>query len=90
VDTTIMFEKDRDWNDNAPQTITKPRLDAKKKMVLCVWGDRKRIVHYELLPLGKTIDSDLYCQQLMRFKQWIQEKWPELINRKRCVWSTLS
>ncbi|XP_018306549.1 histone-lysine N-methyltransferase SETMAR-like [Mycetomoellerius zeteki] len=31
------------------------------------------------------VDSDLYCQQLMRLKQSIQEKRPELINRKDIV-----
>ncbi|GBP17505.1 Mariner Mos1 transposase [Eumeta japonica] len=31
--------------------------------------DRKGIIYYELLPLGKTINSDFYCQQLMRFEQ---------------------
>ncbi|GBP76075.1 hypothetical protein EVAR_46943_1 [Eumeta japonica] len=40
--------------------------------------------HYykELLPPGKTMDSDLYCQQLMRLKQEVEKKRPELINRK--------
>jgi len=28
----------------------------------CVWWDWKGIVHYELLPLGQTIDSNFYCQ----------------------------
>ncbi|GBP31359.1 Leucine-rich repeat and calponin homology domain-containing protein 3 [Eumeta japonica] len=34
-----------------------------------------------LLSSGKTINSDLYCQQLMRLKQEVKKKRPELINR---------
>ncbi|GBP64040.1 Histone-lysine N-methyltransferase SETMAR [Eumeta japonica] len=45
----------------------------------------KDIIHYELLPPGKTINSDLYCQLLMRFKQELEKKWPEFINRKAVV-----
>jgi len=68
-----MFEKDRDRSE-VRQTIAKPGLTP-KKVILCVWWDWKRIVHYELLS-GKTIDSNLYCQQLMRSKRSIQEKRP--------------
>ncbi|CAK1595888.1 unnamed protein product [Parnassius mnemosyne] len=54
--------------------------------MLCVWWDWKGIVYYELLPSGKTIDSDLYCQQLMRLKQEIEKKIRlESINRKGVV-----
>lgn len=76
----------RSWSKRgeAPQTIAKPGLTSKKVM-LCVWWDWKGIVHYELLSPGQTINSDLYCQQLMRLKQSIQEKRPELINRKGVV-----
>ncbi|GBP87066.1 Aldo-keto reductase AKR2E4 [Eumeta japonica] len=47
--------------------------------------DWKGIIHYELLPQGKTINSDLYCQNLMRFKQEAEKKRPEAINRKGVV-----
>lgn len=42
---------------------------AAKKGVLCVWWDRKGIVHLELLPPDKANDCELYCQQLMRLKK---------------------
>lgn len=35
-----------------------------KKVMLCFWWDWGKNVHYKLLQLGKTIDSDLYCRQL--------------------------
>ena len=49
----------------APQTVAKPGLT--------VWWDWKGIVYYELLPPGKTIGSDLYCQQLMRLKKAMEK-----------------
>ncbi|GBP69946.1 Histone-lysine N-methyltransferase SETMAR [Eumeta japonica] len=42
-------------------------------------------IHYELLRRGKTIKPDLYCQQLIRPKQEVEKKEPELINRKGVV-----
>ncbi|GBP36335.1 Histone-lysine N-methyltransferase SETMAR [Eumeta japonica] len=47
--------------------------------------DWKGIVHYKLLPPGKTIDSDIYCQLLMRLKQEEEKTGPESINRKGVV-----
>ncbi|GBP75436.1 Histone-lysine N-methyltransferase SETMAR [Eumeta japonica] len=68
----------RSWSKGkeAPQTIAKPGL-TRDKLMPCVWWDWKGIIHYELLPPGKTIISDLYCQQLMRLKQEVEQKRPE-------------
>ncbi|GFV86123.1 histone-lysine N-methyltransferase SETMAR [Trichonephila clavipes] len=38
----------------------------------------------ELLPYGQTLNSDLYCQQ-DRLKLAIDQKWPELANRRGVV-----
>ncbi|GBP12785.1 Mariner Mos1 transposase [Eumeta japonica] len=55
------------------------------KLMLCIWWDWKHIINYELLPPDKTINSDLYCQQLMRLKQGVVKKRPESFNRKGVV-----
>ncbi|GBP71912.1 Mariner Mos1 transposase [Eumeta japonica] len=52
---------------------------------MCVDWDWKGIIHYELLPPGKTINSDLDCQQPARLKQEVEKKRPELINGKGLV-----
>ena len=57
----------------ASQTVTKPGLSPRKVM-LSVWWDWKGIVHHELLKTGQTINSIIYCQQLMRLKQAIKKK----------------
>jgi len=72
----------RSKQGKAPQT-GKPRSDTKKSDAL--WWEWKGIVHYELLPSGQTIDSNLYCQQLEKLCQAIERKWSELINRKGIV-----
>ncbi|GFU62276.1 histone-lysine N-methyltransferase SETMAR [Trichonephila clavipes] len=76
----------RSWSKRgeAAQTVAKPGLIA-MKVVLRNWWDWKGIIYYELLPLGQTLNSDLYCQQLDRWKLAIDQKWPELANRRGVV-----
>ncbi|GFT48567.1 histone-lysine N-methyltransferase SETMAR [Trichonephila clavipes] len=35
-----------------------------------------------MLPYGQTLNSDLYCEQLDHLKPVIDQKWPELANRR--------
>ncbi|KAL0880861.1 hypothetical protein ABMA27_002044 [Loxostege sticticalis] len=76
----------RSWSKacQASQTVAKPGL-TRNKVILCVWWDWKGIIHYELLPPGRTIDSELYSEQLMRLKQEVERKRLELINRRGVV-----
>ncbi|GBP14213.1 Mariner Mos1 transposase [Eumeta japonica] len=60
--------------------IANPGLTGNKIMV-CVWWDWKGIIYYELLLPGKTINSDLYYQQMMKLKQEVKKKRSDLINR---------
>ncbi|KAL9876584.1 histone-lysine N-methyltransferase SETMAR-like isoform 1-T4 [Glossina fuscipes fuscipes] len=50
----------------APQTA--------RKVLLCIWWDWKWIIHYELLPYGQTLNSNLYYQQLDRLKIAIDQE----------------
>lgn len=76
----------RSWSKRgeAAQTVAKPGLTA-RKVLLCVWWDWKGIIYYELLPYGQTLNSDIYCQQLDRLKRAIDQKRPELANRRGVV-----
>jgi len=62
-----------------------PKTGLHPKVLLCIWWDWKGIVYYELLPHNQTINSDKYCSQLDRLKAAIDEKRPELANRKGVV-----
>jgi len=66
------------------QTVAKPGLTG-RKVHLCVWWDWQGIIHFELLPYGQTLNSDLYCQQLDRLKAALMQKRPSLVNRGRIV-----
>ncbi|GFX89045.1 histone-lysine N-methyltransferase SETMAR [Trichonephila clavipes] len=50
-----------------------------------LWWDRKGPVYYELLKQGKTINVDLYCNQLDKLNAAITEKRPALVPRKGIV-----
>ncbi|GBP06088.1 Mariner Mos1 transposase [Eumeta japonica] len=81
----ISYEKNlrkssRSKGKQVPQTKVKPGL-TRNKLILCVWWDWKGIIHYELLSPVKTINSDLCWPQLMRLKQEVDKKRPELANR---------
>ncbi|GBP14997.1 Mariner Mos1 transposase [Eumeta japonica] len=68
----------------APQTVAKPGSTHNKLMARVSW-DWQGNIHYEFLPPGKTINLDLYYQQLMTLKQEVEKKRPESINRKDVV-----
>ena len=53
--------------------------------MLSIWWDCKGILYFELLPNNRTINSDVYCQQLVKLEEAIKEKRPELANRKGIV-----
>ena len=52
--------------------------------MLCICWDWKGVLYYELLPDNKTVNSNKYCSQLDQLKVALDEKHPELVNRK-CI-----
>ena len=76
----------RPWpkRDESLQTTSKAELHQKKNM-LSVWWDWKGVVFFELLPRNQTINSDVYCCQLNKLNAAVNEKWPELVNRKGVI-----
>ncbi|GFX62227.1 histone-lysine N-methyltransferase SETMAR [Trichonephila clavipes] len=67
----------------APQTIDKPGLTA-RKVLLCIWWNWKGIITYERVPYGQTLNSDI-CQQLVRLKLATDQIRLELANRRSVV-----
>lgn len=80
------IQRKRSWKrrSEAPETVAKPGLTIRKVM-LCCWWDCKGIIHYELLQPGQTINSDLYCQQLMRLSEAIKKNRPELTKSRGVI-----
>ncbi|GFX45088.1 histone-lysine N-methyltransferase SETMAR [Trichonephila clavipes] len=65
-------------------TVPKPSFHQ-RKVLLCLWWDRKGPVYYELLKQGKAINKDLYCNQLDKLNASVKEKRPALASRKGIV-----
>ena len=83
--TTMWNGRDRGGKRNEqPPTTPKPSLHPKKVM-LSIWWDWKGVFYYELLPENQTINSNKYCSQLDQMKVALDEKRPELVNRKRII-----
>ena len=53
--------------------------------MLCVWWDRRSIIHFKLLNHNGSVTANVYIQQLQRVHQSLLEKLPTLINRKNVV-----
>ena len=71
------------WN-KPPPTTPKAGLHPKKVM-LYIWWDWKGVSYYELLLEKQMINSNKYCSQLHQLKAALDEKHPELVNRKRII-----
>lgn len=53
--------------------------------MLCVWWNFEGVVHFELIPSGRAVNVDLYCEQLDRVYDVLNQKYPALIQRKRAL-----
>lgn len=80
----IVCKRSCSKRDEAAQMVAKPGLTT-RKVLLCIWWDYKEIIHYELPPSSQTLNSEIYCQQLTHLQEAIDQKRPELANRKGVV-----
>ena len=74
----------RSWGKRNEPPPTIPKASIHPKKVMCIWWDWKGVLYHELLPENQTINSNKYCSQLDQLKAALDEKRPELVNRK-CI-----
>ena len=76
----------RSWSkrDEPAQSTLKADIHERKVM-LSFWWDFKGIVYFELVPRKQTINSDVYCRQLIKLDKEIEEKRPKLATRKGVI-----
>ncbi|GFX67972.1 mariner Mos1 transposase [Trichonephila clavipes] len=80
------IKRKRSWSRSGEPTQTTSKADIhQKKVLLKVWWDYKGIVYFELLPPNRTINSDVYIEQLTKLNNAVEEKRPELTNRNGVV-----
>ena len=72
------------WVQKGQETTSIPKQDRLgKKVMLCVRWNFDRIVHFELVPNGRAISAEIYCQKLEQVYKKLKQKYPALINQKR-------
>jgi hypothetical protein len=47
-----------------------------KKVMLSVWWNSEGMVHFEMIPNGRSITAALYCQQLDRVQESLRLNYP--------------
>jgi len=78
------ISRKRSWSRQGEAPERQAKAENQKKVMLSMW-DWKGPVFYELFPKNKTINSDVYCEQLQKLSNAIAQKRPKLINRKSVV-----
>lgn len=78
--------KENQWIDRGSTALPVVRRERfEKKVLLCVWWNFEGLVHFELVPDGRTINTELYSAQLERMYSVMRQKYPSLVNRKRVI-----
>ena len=66
-----------------PSDVRRGRFD--KKVMLCVWWNFEGVVHFELVPDGPAVNSDLYFEQLERMYAALEQIYPAEVNQRRAL-----
>jgi histone-lysine N-methyltransferase SETMAR len=76
----------KQWFDKGqlPVPVAK-RARFEKKVLLCVWWNYKGLIYYKLVPDGRTINAEVYSQQLEKMYTVLLEKYPALVYQKRML-----
>lgn len=75
----VNVKRRREWVSPDKNATPHPKPDLHpRKTMLSIWWDWKGIIHYELLEVNQTINSQLYSQQLQRLNDAIRQKRPRL------------
>lgn len=70
--------------NNERHTIVKQDRFGKKVM-LCVWWNFEGILHFETIPENKSVNAEVYCEQLNRVYDILKKKYPTFVKRKRVL-----
>ena len=79
-----MRKKSWSKRNETAQTTSKADIHQKKVMQSVEW-DFKGIVYFKLLSRNQTINSNVYCRQLMKLDKEIKGRRPELATRKGVI-----
>lgn len=82
----VNHDRSKRWvqKGQTPPSVPKQNQFGRKIMI-CVWWNFEGILHFELVPNGRAINAELYCEQLDRVYDALVEKYPSLVRRKRAL-----
>ena len=75
----------RSWTKKyvSPQSTSKSSIHQ-KNIMLSVWRVYNSVVYFQLLPRNQTVDSNVYCRQLLKLNKEIKKKTPWTGQLQRC------
>lgn len=77
----------RQWVSPETQPLPEVRQDRfGHKVMLCVWWNFEGIIHFELVPSSRSVDSRLYAEQIDRVYTVLSNRYPTLLNRRRLLY----
>jgi hypothetical protein len=74
----------KQWFDKEQLPVPVENRKRFEKNILCVWWNYI-LIYYELVPDGRTINAEVYSQQLEKMCTVLLERYPALVNRKRVL-----
>jgi histone-lysine N-methyltransferase SETMAR len=56
-----------------------------QKAMICVWWNYEGVIHFEIVPNGRSINAALYSDQLERMYAKFKLKYPAIVNRNQTL-----
>lgn len=82
----VNHNRQKRWVPRGQNPPSVPRQDHfGTKVMICVWWNFEGVLHFELVPNGRAVNAELYCQQLDRVYDKLKEKYPVLFRRERAL-----
>jgi histone-lysine N-methyltransferase SETMAR len=71
----------KQWLDKGQlRVLVTKRERFEKRVLLYVWWNYEGLIYYELVPDGRTINVEVYSQQLEKIYMVLLKKYPALVN----------
>ena len=82
----VNHDRSKRWfpKGQTPPSVPKQNPFGKKTMI-CVWWNFEGILYFELVPNGRAINAEIYCEQLDRVYDALVGKYPSLVRWKRAL-----
>ena len=78
----VNHDQSKRWVQKGQTPPSVPKQNQFGKIMICVWWNFEGILHFELVPNGRAINAEVYCEQFDRVYDALVEKYPSLVRRK--------